>query len=426
MWKNRELEVMGDPRRVPDSRGSRVRAGNRVKLGILHPSFAGTGGSEVLAAAQAAWLAGQGHEVALATLGWNAARWAEELAAVELRLLPKRAFGDAFAFGKLGKIRRRGARLRQTLEGCDTILAHTFPAELVTGEGASKARKVWYCHEPQRSLHMAAANPNLWAKVSGGLRSGASLGERWFHSRLGRAQEGARLRAADIQAVRGFDLVLANSAFTRDNARSIFGEAVPMEVLPPMLRLPEPIPRPSGLDRTAPGILVHSRLDALKNADTVMRAFARVQRAHPGATLHLVGDGPCRAELEALAKELGITPRFHGYLPQAELEVVYRACDLFALLPFDEPFGMVFPEAAARGLLLVGPDHGGPLEILEGGEVGQACDAFDPEAAAEAMLRSLALDDAAVDRRRASAEARCRERYAESVLGPRLEAALRA
>ena len=395
-----------------------------MKLGILHPSFAGTGGAEVLAAAQAAWLSAQGHEVRLATLGWNEGRWAQELAAVELSLLPKRTLGDAFALGKLGKIRRRGARLRKALEGCDTILAHTFPAEIMAGEGSSRARRVWYCHEPQRSLYMAEANPNLWARVSGGLRKNAAEGERWFHGRLHRAKEGVRLREADIAAVQRFDLVLANSAFTRDNARRIFGEAAPMEVLPPMLRLPAPLQRLSGLDRTEPGILVHSRLDPLKNVDTVLRAFARFQVRHPQAKLHVVGDGPGRPGLEHLARELGIAPRFHGYLPQRELEAVYAACDIFALLPFDEPFGMVFPEAAARGLLLVGPDHGGPVEILEGGELGQACDAFEPDAVAEALDRILAMDDKAVDERRARAESRCRERYSTETLGPKLESLL--
>jgi glycosyltransferase involved in cell wall biosynthesis len=200
-----------------------------------------------------------------------------------------------------------------------------------------------------------------------------------------------------------------------------------MEVLHPMLKLPEPRPRPSGLDRASPGILVHSRLDALKNIDTMIRAFARFHGAHPGAKLHIVGEGPNRPALESLARELvpGGAVLFHGYLPQADLDEVYRACGIFALLPFDEPFGMVFPEAAARGLLLVGPDHGGPLEILEGGELGQVCDAFDPGPAAEALERILAMDDAAVDALRAAAETRCRERYSADALGPRLERALR-
>ena len=398
-----------------------------MRLGILHPSFAGTGGAEVLAAAQAGDLAARGHAVCLATMAWNGDRWAGPLSGVEIRLVPKRRVEDALSFGRLGKIRSRGRRLMGQLADREVILAHTFPAELMAGEASGQARKVWYCHEPQRSLHGASANPALSGRTAQGLRPDASEGERWFHERTLRRRVSARLVKAEIAAVRAFDLVLANSAFTRDNARRIYGADLPVEVLNPMLRLPDPGPRRSGLDRAAPGILVHSRLDALKNIDTALRAFARARRAHPGARLHIVGEGPSRPGLESLARELGIegATRFHGYLPQAELDEVYRACDIFALLPFDEPFGMVFPEAAARGLLLVGPDHGGPLEILEGGALGQVCDAFDPEAASEAFERLLAMDDGAVDALRAASEARCRERYAPEALGPRLEAALR-
>jgi len=66
--------------------------------------------------------------------------------------------------------------------------------------------------------------------------------------------------------------------------------------------------------------------------------------------------------------------RFHGFLPEAELRRVYEACQVMATLPLDEPFGMVLPEAAVRGLLLAGvarqegrsvPDRG---EDEEGGK----------------------------------------------------------
>jgi glycosyltransferase involved in cell wall biosynthesis len=93
---------------------------------------------------------------------------------------------------------------------------------------------------------------------------------------------------------------------------------------------------------------------------------------------------------------------------------------VFALLTLDEPFGMVFPEAAARGLLLVGPDHGGPFEIMDGGRLGWPCDPFSPEAFAAALFEINGLDDADVDRRRAKADLACRDRYSEAVIGPQL------
>jgi glycogen(starch) synthase len=140
----------------------------------------------------------------------------------------------------------------------------------------------------------------------------------------------------------------------------------------------------------------------------------------------VVGAGPFRNRLEALATDLcpAGSIRFHGYLSDEDLCRVYEACDVFALLTLDEPFGMVYPEAAAKGLLLVGPDHGGPLEILDGGRLGWAVDAFSPEALAGALHEIWGLDDVEVDRRREAADRACRSRYGIEAVGPQLMALL--
>jgi glycosyltransferase involved in cell wall biosynthesis len=137
-----------------------------------------------------------------------------------------------------------------------------------------------------------------------------------------------------------------------------------------------------------------------------------------------VGEGAHRPRLETLAKEL-LPPaayRFHGYLPDGELRTVYESCDVFALLTLDEPFGMVYPEAAAKGLLLVGPDHGGPLEILDGGRLGTVVDPFSVEDLAEALGEIWSLGDAEVEQRRDRADQACRARYGIEAVGPQLMA----
>ena len=85
---------------------------------------------------------------------------------------------------------------------------------------------------------------------------------------------------------------------------------------------------------------------------------------------------------------------------------------------------MVFPEAAARGLLLIGPDHGGPLEILDDGRLGWCVDAFSPDALAQALSQVASLSDAEADRRRAAADQACRARFAATVIGPQLRRAI--
>jgi glycosyltransferase involved in cell wall biosynthesis len=204
--------------------------------------------------------------------------------------------------------------------------------------------------------------------------------------------------------------------------RRVYGRT-DAEIIYPIVRFPPGrARRRSGLDRTGLKILTHTRLEIPKNVDNVVRGFALVLAKLPGAQLHVVGEGKQRKRLEKLVARLGIVAsvRFHGYLPEKELDQVYDACDIFALQPLDEPFGMVFPEAAARGNLLVGPDHGGPYEILDGGRLGWPCDPFSPEALAETFQRIWALSDAEVDARRARADGACRSRYSETVIGPQL------
>ena len=86
----------------------------------------------------------------------------------------------------------------------------------------------------------------------------------------------------------------------------------------------------------------------------------------------------------------------------------------------DEPFGMVYPEAAARGLLLIGPDHGGPMEILDGGRLGSTVDALSPAALVDVLCEIASLSSAEVDRRREAADRACRQRYAREFVGDKL------
>ncbi|HET6329283.1 MAG TPA: glycosyltransferase family 4 protein [Holophagaceae bacterium] len=247
-----------------------------------------------------------------------------------------------------------------------------------------------------------------------------------YASGLARKRSLYTRRQFDIAASRKLDSIFAISEFSRENAKAIYGRCNE-EVVYPIVRFPESTRSRKGLDRSGLKVLVHSRLELMKNIDTVMRGFRLFkERTCPGAEMHIVGEGPEKSRLKHLAKDLlpegGIM--FHGYLPQEELQAVYGACDVFALLPLDEPFGMVFPEAAARGLSLIGPDHGGPLEILEGGKLGQVVDAFSPEAVLEAFKRIWGTGDEELERQREAADRACRNRFSAVAVLPALLRAL--
>jgi glycosyltransferase involved in cell wall biosynthesis len=404
--------------------------GGLVRLGIFHPSFETVGGAELLVAAQAQHFRAQGAAPEIVTLGFDEARWGARLAGIPIHTVKKRHWTDPlYGWSRLAKLRRRGIRASQALKSYDLVIAHNFPSSAMLGAAPIRARKIWQCNEPPRGIHMREANPALAARlaITGG--EGPEEATRAFAKVLANHDQSMRRDSSvharytyDLEVIRNLDVIYAISEFSRDNARSIYGRCRD-EVIYPIVRFPEGGRNRAGLERSVRRVLVHSRLEVLKNIDTVIRGFAAFQSASPvPCELHVVGAGPFLNRLETLAGSLcpAGSIRFHGYLPDEELRRVYEACDVFALLTLDEPFGMVYPEAAAKGLLMVGPDHGGPMEILDGGRLGWVVDAFSPEALAEALEQIWSLDDAEVDRRREAADRACRARYGVETVGPQL------
>jgi glycosyltransferase involved in cell wall biosynthesis len=101
-------------------------------------------------------------------------------------------------------------------------------------------------------------------------------------------------------------------------------------------------------------------LTAVKDQATLLRAFALVLWACPHTELHIVGDGPLRAELGRLAMKLGIAGQthFHGTVPHDQMPMYYQAADLYVHSSSYESQGMALLEAAACGCPLVGTAAG--------------------------------------------------------------------
>ena len=91
----------------------------------------------------------------------------------------------------------------------------------------------------------------------------------------------------------------------------------------------------------------------------------------PGVTLILVGDGPERARLEALAAPMGERVRFLGNRPHGELPGLLAAADAMVLPSEREGLANVWVEALACGTPLVITDVGGAREVVRGPEAGR-------------------------------------------------------
>lgn len=395
---------------------------------MFHPAFGAAGGAEILAVAQARCLAELAFDVELLTFAYRPSVWGPRVG--DVRVVAERSVSSGSPRISRGLGSRQARWAREQLGRYDVVIAHNYPCSTLLGHAGFAGRSIWYCHEPPRNLYPLETNPYLVGRLEAG-SLGGPLGRlmRWrlflwrASMKLGALGVGRAQRRREDQAGIGqIGEVWANSEFTRQNVLKAYGPR-DVKVVYPSSPFPERLSRRSGIDRAGLHVLCLTRLEPIKNVDTVVRGFERfLKKAGGQGTLHVVGEGQDRPRLERLCRELGVgaSVRFHGFVSDEELDRIAARCDAFALLPMDEPFGMVFPEAAARGLLLVGPDHGGPLETLEGGAVGQAVDALSPEALAEALRSIWALADEEADRRRLEAFRSCQARFSLEVLRRRL------
>ncbi|MGH6654700.1 MAG: glycosyltransferase family 4 protein [Actinocrinis sp.] len=122
-----------------------------------------------------------------------------------------------------------------------------------------------------------------------------------------------------------------------------------------------------------------SRLVARKGQDTLIRAWPAVKRAVPDAALLIGSGGPYRKELERIARETGVEKDvvLTGPVPWEELPLYFAAGDVFAMPcrtrrgGLDvEGLGIVYLEASATGLPVVGGDSGGAPDAVVEGETG--------------------------------------------------------
>jgi phosphatidylinositol alpha-1,6-mannosyltransferase len=124
------------------------------------------------------------------------------------------------------------------------------------------------------------------------------------------------------------------------------------------------------------------RLVRRKGHELVMEAVARLAHQYTDLTYTIVGEGPERTHLEALARSLGIRARVHmpGHVSTAEKRRHLQAASVFAMpvLPDasdPEGFGIAYLEAGAARLPVVATRTGGVAECVREGESGLFCDA---------------------------------------------------
>jgi glycosyltransferase involved in cell wall biosynthesis len=218
-------------------------------------------------------------------------------------------------------------------------------------------------------------------------------------------------------------LTFVRRAFCADAARNV----VPTEWLAGELQLPRvqaifhgmPFPRPASVPLRSDGplhFLFVGRLVSAKGVELLLRAAEQLKEKGIAFRIHLVGDGPERAALEALAIQHGVSNNviFHGSLPDAALDLVWEQCSvLIAPSLGGEVFGLVVADAMFRGRPIIIPADGALAEVA--GEAGLSFSAGDVAGLTKCMQRFLDQPQLAAKLGRIAQE-RARRIFAEDTM----------
>lgn len=163
-----------------------------------------------------------------------------------------------------------------------------------------------------------------------------------------------RIRTWDLRTANGVDQFLANSEFiARRIWKTYRRDSI---VVPPPVDLSAFQP---SAQTKADFFLTASRLVPYKRIDLIVSAF----KAMPDKRLKVIGDGPEKTKIEALARDC---PNIEllGYQPSARLqsEMQAAACFVFAA---EEDFGIMPVEAQACGTPVIAYGKGGALETVK-------------------------------------------------------------
>lgn len=159
-----------------------------------------------------------------------------------------------------------------------------------------------------------------------------------------------------------------------------------------------PMAAPRDRKRVRSFISVGRLVEKKGHADAI-RAFARAARVHPGLTLDIIGDGPLKGELAALAKsaEMAGRIRLHGALPNRTVIEMMRDADAFVLCSAkasdgdEEGTPTALIEAQAIGLPCVSTIHAGIPEVIPQANHWLLCSEHDIEGIADRIATLAGL-----------------------------------
>ncbi len=132
------------------------------------------------------------------------------------------------------------------------------------------------------------------------------------------------------------------------------------------------------------------RMQTVKDQRTLVRAFVRALVLAPelrnSLRLVMIGDGPLRREVQAIANEAGAGDLVWAPGERSDIPAVLRGLDCFVLPSLAEGISNTILEAMASGLPVIATDVGGNRELISVGQTGRLVPAADVDAMAARIV----------------------------------------
>jgi len=213
---------------------------------------------------------------------------------------------------------------------------------------------------------------------------------------------GPALSNMRILALREADGVWVVSRWTRGRVEALGVAAHKISIIPNTLSDAEfsasagasPLASRYAIGEGEKVILTVARLDGregYKGYDLVIESLPEVIRAIGAVRYLIVGGGSDANRIQVLAQSLGVGDRVTlcGFVPDEALADHYRLADVFAMPSRGEGFGIVFLEAMASGVPVMGGNQDGTVDALDDGKLGLLVDPISRDAIAVGLISLL-------------------------------------
>lgn len=267
------------------------------------------------------------------------------------------------------------------------LLYSQYAASTFEAAQGSDATKILFLYHPHYRLigEILRADAALYPEVAPAVAADHELNAHWRHD-----VEDREIRAADA--------AITTSTFSRRSLEHA-GFRGPVKVVPYCpATAPGQTARPARADGPCRFLFVGQGIQR-KGLHHLFRAWAKARPAN--ATLTCV----CALSDPHIIAMAPPDVRVVGALSRADLDAEFSAADVFVMPSLAEGFGLVYVEALAHGLFVIGAKNSGLPDLKIGADEGVCLDAGDLEQLADALgdaarrVRDGAVDRAMIARR---------------------------